>query len=247
MDVWEYMRSFTDVFNSLCITRWDPDAVYMNPYFVRIIAATVWFSEQLRRSASDGRPFPQLNLRRGVLGQELAILASFSHLWNHGGVYDDEEVAFRSLEHVSNEKCFTQDENDTVWLQKALAARIKICIDEGPDVARALRERDQTLLNWIDKPAEYDMPAVLQGMLKSEVVKLDASRRTSLRQNADIHRLIALLPEDHILNKVLSDEGFRPRPKGGPMNADPPVSRERNATEAPTPRLGSYTVGAGSS
>ena len=86
----------------------------MNPYFVRVIAATVWFAEHVRRSASSGQPFPRLNFRKGVLGQELAILGSFGHLWNHGGVFDREEVVFRSLDHVSDQKRHTPEENCTM-------------------------------------------------------------------------------------------------------------------------------------
>ena len=53
MDVWSYMRVFTDTFNSLCIARHNPEAVYMDP---RIIATTVWFAAHLRRSANDNLP-----------------------------------------------------------------------------------------------------------------------------------------------------------------------------------------------
>ena len=98
---------------------------------------------------------------------------------------------------------------------------------------------DNVLIKWVENPELEEIPWVIKHGLEGLAPRMDATRRTALRRNQQIRELVAILPEEHFIHKVLADQGIRPR-RGGPK-----VPTTEEIAELTTPR-DRYSVGGSS-
>ena len=93
---------------------------------------------------------------------------------------------------MSNNKNFSEEEQRAMYLQKALACRIK-CLINDTEESDFSEECDQQIIDWINSRDGSGVPKIIHDQIMDRSATLgDASRRSKIRKNKVIMELAVL-------------------------------------------------------